>query len=125
MRISVTKPGTDLPPDLKAAAGTAAGGEELQAFVDEVDSGITAATKRLRTGYERLDADRSAIAAALKGAVVKRVIESDPILKKQLQAAEAQFKADQKRATEAQALLAEAQKLATKELAALQKLLDS
>lgn len=111
--------------DVKAGATTTVGGEEVRDFLEEIDSGIKAVVKHVRAGVERLDADRSAITSALKGAAARRVIDSDSILLKQLAAAGTQFKTDQKRAAEAQSQLADAHKLATKELAELQKLLDS
>ena len=60
---------------------------------------------------------------ALKSAAAKRLVESDPLLQKQLAAAEARFKADQKRAAETQEQLDEVQKFALAEFEKLQKML--
>jgi hypothetical protein len=109
--------------DLKAGAGTAVGGDVLNEVFADVNAGLTATRKRVRDGFAQLEADHAAVASALKSAPSKRLVDSDPLLKKQLQSVDAQFKADQKRATETESQLAEAQKLAIQEFGRLRKLL--
>jgi len=112
-------------PDLKAGAAQTVGAEYIGELFDQVNTGIADAVKRVRTGATQVDADRTAIASAVKAAAMKRVIETDPELKKQLAAVDAQFKATQKQASETQSQLAELQKLAAAELAQLRKVLGA
>jgi hypothetical protein len=109
--------------DVKAGAGTTIGAEELRQVLDDVDAGMTRVSERTRAGFEQLEGDRAAVAAALKPAAAKRLVESDPELKKQLDAAEASFKEEKKQASATEAQLAEVHKLAVEEFGRLRKLL--
>jgi len=109
--------------DTKAGAGTAVGTEDLTALLSDVDAALAATRQRVRSGLAQRDADHAAVAAALKPAAAKRLVDSDPSLKQQLEAADAAFKADQKQAAETESQLAEAHKLAMGEFALLRKLL--
>ena len=110
--------------DLKAGAATPVGAEELDALGADIDAGLRAVGARVSAGVKQLEVDHAAIASALKTAVAKRLVESDPQVKKQLEAADAVFKADQKRAKETQVQLADLQKLAAAEFAGLRKLIE-
>lgn len=77
--------------DVKAGAGAPVGSEALDALLSDIDAGLTAARRRVRAGVAQREADHAAIASALKPAASKRVIDSDPLLKTQLEAAEAEF----------------------------------
>jgi hypothetical protein len=111
-------------PDIKAGAAASVGGEAFDGFVGDVRSGLGASSTRIKQGFERIADDRSAVSAALKTASLKRLVQSDPALKKQLEAADLQFKADIKRGEEAQAALQRAQEQAIEELTALKRMFD-
>jgi hypothetical protein len=110
-------------PELKAGAGTTVGGEGLDDMAADLTRGIKAVGSRAGNRLDDLKADRSAVVAALKTVGAKRIVDSDPALAKRLEAAEAQFKVEQKLATETQAQLAGLQKTALAEFARLQKML--
>jgi hypothetical protein len=109
-------------PDIKAGAGTVVGGVNLGEIADRFGAGTRAQASRVEDRLESLTAERTTVRDALKGAAAKRLVESDPLLKKQLAAADAEFKAGQKRATEARAELVELAKAAQAEFARVQKL---
>ncbi|HEY2925279.1 hypothetical protein, partial [Piscinibacter sp.] len=77
----------------------------------------------VRSGHEALAAQRQEVAALLKSAAVRRLIESDPDLKQDLDAAVQVFKQDQQQAKEAEKTMQLLQEQAKAELAALAKLL--
>lgn len=110
-------------PELKSGAGEAAGGKSLSDLGARLHAGLRDLDARVGRVGEQRAADHAAVRDALKSATAKRLIEGDPQLQKQLAAAESQFKADQKRATEVGAQMAEAAKLAEAEFAKLQLLL--
>lgn len=109
--------------DLEAGVGTAVGSEGLDDMVAELSRGMHAVMIRADSRCEEMKSDHAAVAAAMKSTAAKRLVASDPGLKQQLRAAEAQFKIDQKHAAEAQAQLADVQKMALAEFARLQKML--
>jgi hypothetical protein len=110
-------------PDIKAGAGTAIGAGTVSDLATDLGSGLKAVNARFADRVEDLKAERAAVVATVKLASVKRLIESDPALAKQLDASDAEYKREQKRMTEADAQLAEVQKTAIAEFARLQKLL--
>ena len=111
-------------PDLKAGAGTVVGSAGLQSLVADIDAGIAATAENIATYLEQLNSDRTAVATALRSTVSKRVVVGgDPGLRKQLQAVDAQFKADEQSATDSQRQLAELRQLAAAEFAKLEKML--
>jgi hypothetical protein len=110
-------------PEFKAGAGTAVSGEGFDAIAEELGRGMKAVESRADDRFAALRADHAEVSAAMKSAASRRLIESDPALKKQLQAAEVRFKADQKRAAETQEQLIEVQKFALAEFEKLQKML--
>lgn len=111
-------------PALKEGASTSLGGETFEAFVKEVDTGLTNSSARMKQSFERLSAERTTVAAVLKTAAVKRLVESDPVLKKQLESADAQFKDGEKKMFAAQKLLETTQKQALEELTGLARLFE-
>ena len=109
-------------PDIKAGAGTIVGGVNLGEIADRFGAGARAQVSRAADHLESLTVDRAAVRDVLKSAAAKRLVESDPLLQKQLAAADAEFKAQQKRATEARTEIAELTKAAQAEFARVQKL---
>lgn len=112
-------------PDLKPGATAAVGGDNVDELRDRITAGIAMTVSNVSSGAERIAADRKEVASAVKAAATKRVIESDPLLQQRLAAADETFKATQKQTAEAQAALAELQKLAAKEFDRLQTLLGA
>jgi hypothetical protein len=109
--------------DLKEGAGTAVTLGDINQVADDVAEGLKAMVGRTRAGLARMQADHAAVAAALKAAASKRLIDSDPELRKQLRAIEVRVKIDVTRATESASQLADLQELAGEELGKLRKLL--
>ncbi|MET0210863.1 MAG: hypothetical protein ABW220_17600 [Burkholderiaceae bacterium] len=109
--------------ELKAGVGTAVGMDNLSDLVGEVTKGVKAASGRATSRFESIAADHSAVKDVLKTAAAKKLVESDPLLKQKLAAAETRFKADQKKATETKARFEETQKFAVAEFEKLAKLL--
>jgi hypothetical protein len=110
-------------PEIKAGAGTALGAEHLSGLAGDLGSGLKAVNSRFASRVDDLAADRAAVMAARKKEAVKRLIDSDPALSKQLDAADAEFKREQKQVAETEKQLVEVQKTALAEFARLQKLL--
>lgn len=109
-------------PGLRAGESTSISGEAFAAFQQQVSGAVEAAVARVRSGYEALAAQRQDVTAVLKSAAVRRVIEADPDLKSQLDAATQVFKQDQQRAKDAETTL-QALQQAKDEMQALAKLL--
>ena len=110
-------------PELEPEVGEAIGGEALAELGDRLRDGLRDLDARARRVDEQRTADSDAVRDALKSTTAKRLIEGDPQLQKQLAAAQGNVKADQKRAAEMRAQLAEAAKLAEAEFAKWQVLL--
>ena len=119
------EPGTVLlvpdQPGLKAGETSSVGGQAFDAFRDQVTGSMEAATRRVRQGHEALAAQRAEVNAVLKTAALKRLLEADPDLKPQLDAAAEVFKQDQQRAKDADATLKILQDGVLAELAVLAK----
>lgn len=111
-------------PELKQGASTSLGGVTFEAFVKEVDTGLSNASAWITQGLERLAVDRTSVSAVLKTAAVKRLVESDPVLEKQLEAVDAQFEDGEKKMLAAQKLLETTQKQALEELTGLARLFE-
>lgn len=110
-------------PEIKPDVGEAAGAHSIAEVSAHVTAGLRHASDRITERAAQLADDHRAVRDALKTAAAKRLVQSDPVLRKQLDAADAELKAEQKRVADAQAHLAAAEKLAQAELAKLQKLL--
>ncbi|CAG9170119.1 hypothetical protein LMG23992_01469 [Cupriavidus laharis] len=123
------EPGTVLllpdAPDLKAPDKDThtLDGDTFEVLVKQTADGFKAASARLREATESFAADRSAVASVVKTAAVKRLIESDPLLKKQLDAAGEEAGAEQKRMQEAAKHLETLEKVASDAWQELGKLL--
>ncbi len=111
-------------PELKKGASTSLGGETFEAFVKEVDTSLSISSARVKEGFERISLDRTSVSAVLKTASVKRLVEGDPVLKKQLESADARFKEDESKARAEQKLLEATRKQAIEELTALARLFE-
>jgi hypothetical protein len=109
-------------PDLKANAGKPLSGDSFAELVDDVNTRLEATAARVRSGVEMLNADRTTVAAVIKTAAFKRLLESDRALAEQLKSADAQIKADLKQAEEAVRRIEGAQQSAAEEFASLSKL---
>jgi hypothetical protein len=109
--------------DLKPGAGTPVGAEQLDELLGDIEAGLKAVVTRASAAFKKAETDHAAIGAALKTAAARRIVDSDPQVKERLESADAQFKADQKRARDTQSQLADMQKLALNEFAQLRKML--
>jgi hypothetical protein len=92
-------------------------------FVAHANEGFNTVALRMRSSADALAADRADVNAVLKIAAVKRQIESDPLLKKQLDEANTEFTDAQKAAQVAARQIETMQKDINTELAALQAML--
>lgn len=108
-------------PDIKPDAGTTVSHVPIDELAGNFTSGTRAQASRAAQRLESLTAERSAVRDALKTVAAKRLIDNDPLLQKQLAAADAQFKAEQKRATESRAELARRIKAAQEEMERMMK----
>jgi len=109
--------------DIKAGAGTTLGADTVSDLASDLGSGLKAVSSRFTSRVEDVKEDRAAVVATVKLAAVKRLIDTDPALAKQLESSDAEYKREQKRVAEAEAQLAEVQKVAVAEFARLQKLI--
>ena len=109
-------------PDIKTDAGTSVSHVPLDELAGNFTSGARTQASRAAQRLESLTVERGAVRDALKAAAAKRLVDNDPLLQKQLAATDAQFKSEQKRATDARAANAELAKAVQAELARMQKL---
>lgn len=109
-------PGLDVP-----GSSTLDGGAFAD-FASDLEAGFKASAARVKAGADQLAADKADVGAALKTAVVKRLIDSDAALKAQLDDVSAQFAKDQRNAQDAGKQLDATQQAAAAEMAALGKL---
>jgi len=114
-------PGT---PELKDADSQPLAGTCFEDFAARTREGLEAVAQRMRSGAEALAADRAGVTAVLKSAAVKRLVESDPLLKKQLDDASSEFADAQKQAQEAARQLKTLQEGLDAELQGLRKMLE-
>jgi hypothetical protein len=109
-------------PQLKAGDTQAVAAESFDAFASDATNGLKLSGERARDGVAKRDAVRKEVSAALKSAAVKRVLDADPALRQQADAAEARFKVEQKEATETLAQLDSMNAALADELGQLAKL---
>lgn len=109
--------------DLKAGTGTVVGGATLTDLGETVSAGIRAAGTRAADRLTTILDEQAEVKKVRKTAAVTKLLASDPLLAKRLDAAEANFKVVQKEVTENKARFAEIQKAAASEFALLEKLL--
>ena len=113
-------------PDLKASDKDAhsVGDDSFEQFTRDTLEGFKAAAERVRTASDAAAADRAAVTAVLKTAVAKRQVESDPLLRKQLDEVAEESAAEQKRFKDAARQVEVLQKAVAEELAVMGKLLS-
>jgi hypothetical protein len=109
-------------PSVSPVHSRSIGGDAFAGLVADATNGLKAAAQRLRAGADEISADRSAVKAVLRLAGVKRIVDSDRTIAKQLDAATARSAADQKHAEEALAMLETLATQVGEDLAALAKL---
>jgi hypothetical protein len=112
-------------PDAPAIAGNVGNSPGRDAFKDfgtDVTAGFTAAARAVSASIDAVTSNRTAVAAVLKTAGVRRLIDSDPALKLQVDTATAQFDVEKQQATDAVKQFESLRKRATDELAVLAKL---
>lgn len=110
--------------EFRGSASEPAGEEVLKELQDSIRSALDASAARVKAGNETRAAERAEIAAALRTAAVKRLLESEPDLKEGLNEAVKRFKQAEKDEADAEAAAAAASKGALNELAALLKLMQ-
>ena len=108
-------------PDFEGGQSTSIGGEAFDSIAKEAMAGLDAAAARMRAGLKQHEAERKETTSVLHGAAFKRLAEGDEALRKQAGEAEAQLKAEAKRAAEAADTLAAMEKALKEELAALSR----
>jgi hypothetical protein len=96
----------------------------VEAFRTQLGNALESTSARVREGHEALARDRQEVSAALKGAAVKRLVESDPDLAPQIESAMRVFRDDQQRAKQSEKQLQQLHEGALAELDALAKLLS-
>ncbi|AGK50197.1 hypothetical protein BTI_3903 [Burkholderia thailandensis MSMB121] len=97
-------------------------GNTFETFAAGIDAGFRAVAQRVRGASDTLAADQAASADALGTNVAKRMLDGDPLLKKQVDETNAAAAARQKALQEALAQVEAMQKLASDEIAALGKI---
>jgi hypothetical protein len=100
---------------------TTIGAEAMQSFIGFTKEAIEASAKRVQAAAERAKAEESALAAATKSRAVGAAVEKDPELKKLLDGAVRQAKADTQAATEGVTTFGALGAAALQELEALAK----
>jgi hypothetical protein len=110
-------------PGLREGESASVGGEAFGAFSEQARAALEATATRVRSGHEARLAQQKDVAAVLKSPALKRLLEADPDLKKELDAALQVFKDDQQAAKESEKLLKTLQDESAVELAALGKLI--
>jgi hypothetical protein len=111
-------------PEIKPSASRTLGGDPVDALVEDLSRGLKDQATRVRAMFKSQEDDRAAVAAALKTAAARRIVDSDPLLRDQLKAALQQSSDERKRAEQTVAQVTGIQELAARELARLQKLVD-
>ncbi len=99
-------------------------GQPFDAFRDLVEAQIEAISAQVARGHEARSVERSEVQAVLKTAAVRRLLESNPELKPQLDATAKIFKQDQQDAKTSEAEIKALQQGAMAELGTLAKLLS-
>ena len=110
-------------PELNDSESQSIAGDTFADFTGHVTMGFKTVTQRVQTSAEALAADRTAVTNVLKTTTVKQQIESDPLLKKQLDEASDEFAAELKQAQNAAKQVDAMQKSVAEELRAIAELL--
>ncbi|VTU35528.1 hypothetical protein [Variovorax sp. PBL-E5] len=109
-------------PGLAATDSSSLDGGAFDAFAADLANGMQAAAARAKAGTDQLAADRSDVAAMLKTATLKRLLDGDATLKAQVDDVNAQFAKDQRNAQDGLQQIGAMQRDAAAEMAALGKL---
>jgi hypothetical protein len=110
--------------EFRGSASEPVGETVLKELQDGIRSALDASSARIKAGNQTRAAERAEVAAALKSAAVKRLLESEPNLRDRLNEAVKGFKQAEKEEADAEAAAAAASKGALNELAALAKLMQ-
>ena len=110
-------------PGFKVSGSTSMPGEALAEFQKLVRGALGEAAKRMKEGNAVQTEERNNVAAALRTAAIKRILESDEALKEQAAQVVSTAKLEQQRSERAEEALAEASKAALSKLRAIGKLL--
>jgi len=110
-------------PDLKDTDSQSIAGDAFADFASHLTEGLGTAAQRVSSGAKALDAEREAVTAMLTTDAVKRQIESDPLLRKQLEDTSEAFTTEQKEIKKAAKEVKTMQVAVRDELAALAKVL--
>ncbi len=110
-------------PELKDADSQSLSGNSFEDFAAHSREGLKTVVQRMDSSAEALAADRAEVTAVLKTAALKRLIESDPLLKKQIDEAGNAFSEAQKQRQEAARQLETMQQGLEAELEVVRKML--
>jgi hypothetical protein len=99
------------------------GGDAFDGFAADVAAGLAAVAQRIRAAADAVTADRTAVAAVVKTAAVKRLVDSDAVLAKQLADADARSRLELTQAQDGAKAVDAMQKAAAADLARLGPLL--
>jgi hypothetical protein len=110
-------------PDLKDSASQSIAGDAFADFASHLTEGLGTAAQRVSSGTDALVAEREAVTAMLTTDAVKRQVESDPLLEKQLEAASEALATEQEEMREAAKQVQTMQVAVANEMAVLAKLL--
>ncbi|MHB9840958.1 hypothetical protein Q8F57_039760 [Paraburkholderia terrae] len=99
-------------------------GDAFDSFVKDSASGLEAAAKRVAAAADSLATERAAVSGVTRLAAMKRLIDGDPVLQRQLSDAGAAWNREQKEVKDAAAQIGTMQKVVSEELAALRRLLE-
>ena len=108
-------------PELNDKESQPLAGDSFEDFVAHTSEGFKAVAQRMTISAKALDADRAAVNATLK--IVKRQIDSDPLLQNQVEEANREFTDAQMQAKDAASQVETMQKEMDAELKALRKML--
>jgi hypothetical protein len=110
-------------PDLKDTESQSIAGDSFADFTSHLTEGLRIAAQRAGSGAKVLDVEREAVTAVLTTDAVKRQIESDRLLEKQLGDVSEAFTNERKEMQKALKQVKAIQEVAEAELTALAKLL--
>ncbi|MEP7102058.1 MAG: hypothetical protein ABI781_16235 [Burkholderiales bacterium] len=110
-------------PGLREGESASVGGESFASFAQAAGAALELAAKRVRSGHDARLAEQKDVQAPLKSPVLKRVLESDPDLKKQLDTLAQGFKDDQQAAKDSDTAMKTLLGASAAEFATLAKLL--
>lgn len=110
-------------PDLKDTESQSIAGDAFADFTSQLTEGLGIAAQHLSGGIDALKAERKAVTAVLATNAVKREVDSDQSLRKQLEAATESFATEQKEMQEAARQVQTMQLAVAEDLAVLANLL--